>query len=174
MQHYWSYFSWNCYSITGIGEFAGAYFKHWSLQYILEPFFKRHRQHVKTPDVSSMLSASLSWVGKESVSQTPLGKWSLDWNSSHCFAMHNPRKKGISLWGKEIGNPKIPEGGKLSWRKREEWKARWSLLLTSNPPGLEVPLDFFISPQTLGGGGVILVLQMWKLRLREAARLWND
>lgn len=37
-----------------------AYFKSWSLQYILELFLKRHGQHVKIPDVSSVLSASLS------------------------------------------------------------------------------------------------------------------
>lgn len=32
----------NCYSIIGMGEFAGTYFKPWSLQYILGMFFKRH------------------------------------------------------------------------------------------------------------------------------------
>lgn len=46
-----------------MGELAGAYFKHWRLQYIVELSLK-DRQHVKIPDVSSVLSASLSRVGK--------------------------------------------------------------------------------------------------------------
>lgn len=76
-----------------------AYFKPWSLQYILELFLKRHGQHVKIPDVSSVLSASLSWAGKESVNRTPLGKWNLDWNVSHYFV---PERKVFPSWGRKL------------------------------------------------------------------------
>ena len=100
------------------------YFKPWSLQYILELFFKRHGQHVKIPDVSSKLSESLSWVGKESVNQAPPGQWNLDRNASHYFVLKNPPKKGVSFLGEKPGNPKIPKGGDLPGTKSglKGWK----------------------------------------------------
>lgn len=167
MQHYWSYFSSNCYSVIGIGEFAWAYFKHWSLQYILELFFTRNRQYVKTPDVSSMLSASLSWMSKESVSQTPLGK--KIWIETPHIALLR------TIPERKAGNPKIPNEGKIWGIRGRNGKLKearfwpqthldWSFLYTS----------YLRFTQTLGGGTVIFALQMWKLRLREAARIGSD
>lgn len=157
-------FSPNCYSIIGMGELAGAYFKHWRLQYIVELSLK-DRQHVKIRDVSSVFSAPLSRVGKgNSVRPLCIRGWELltppyyeqpqkhrDWLAKDC-------------WGR-----------KALGTTRENWEAGRKLAFNLTPPGLAFPLDTYLAfTQTLGRGGITLALQIQKLRLREATHLGSD
>ena len=57
----------------------------------------------------------------------------------------------------------------------ETWKAGRKLALTSQPPGPQFPVATYLTlTQTLSRDSVILAVQIWKLRLKEAIRLGGD
>lgn len=154
----------NGYSIIGIGELAGAYFKHWSLQYILALSLK-DRQHVEIPAVSSMLLASLSWVEKGNlVRPLCLPVWEL--LSPPCY--EQPQKHRD--W-----SVKDSWGRKALGTTREKWETgrKLAFILTPTWPGF--PLDTYLAlTQTLGRDGVTLAFQIQKLRLRGSTHLGSD